>query len=78
MTESPPTCHNCILKRMAFRAGIALQPAAPNPFMRPKTKTNHTDQYLQRALLSALTAHFTPCKPPQMRPPSTAHFTLSP
>ena len=78
MRESPPTCHDDILKRTAFRAGIALQPAAPNPFMRPQKTTNHPDQCQKRARLSVLTAHFIPCKPPQMRPPSITYFTLSP
>ena len=69
---------NSILKRPSFRAGIALQPAAPNPFMRPRATTNHPAQCRQRAPLPVLTECFTPCLPPQMGTTSTAHFTLSP
>jgi hypothetical protein len=78
MRESPPTCQNHILKRTAFRAGIALQPGAPNPFMRLEATENHLDQCRKRARLPVLTARFTTCQPPQMRPTSIAHFTLSP
>lgn len=74
MRESPATRHDDILKCTAFRASIALQPVAANPFMRPQKTTNHPDQCQKSARLFALTAHFTSCKPP----PSIIYFRLSP
>ena len=77
MRESPSTCQNHILKRMAFQASIALQPAAPNPFMRPEATEHHLDHCQKQARLPVLTHALYP-RPIHMRPSSTTHFTLSP